>query len=423
MHKKKHPWFRLRGYIHFDSPVGYKTAQRLATSPKRVAKHAFFPLINYKVESYKLCKDVKGHLQRKPKIRPIAYASHLDSHIYAYYAWQLSKLYEDKLISLNLTENVLAFRALGKSNIEFANDAFEEIKSRQTCSVVALDVKGFFDNLDHGILKNAWADLLGCRQLPEDHFNLFKSLTKFASVEKNILYDSLNISINNPKNGRYKVCDIKVFRDKIRKNGLISVNEKTKGIPQGSPISALLSNIYMLSFDVWAKAEMEKKGGSYYRYCDDILFITERKFRDDIEDSAEQEIEKLELNLNKEKTEKRDFWISRGKQISNQPIQYLGFTFDGQRKLIRSAAFARFSNRMKSGVRLAKNTRKKRNKLKVKQGQKLTKLYKRKLYERYTHLGTRNFITYGYRAAAIMKSDAIRKQLKPYWQRLQDEIK
>ena len=37
------------------------------------------------------------------------------------------------------------------------------------------------------------------------------------------------------------------------------------------------------------------------------------------------------------------------------------------------------------------------------------KLSKRKLYERYSHLGGKNFITYGHRAANHMRSDAIRK--------------
>ncbi|MEP1634631.1 MAG: antiviral reverse transcriptase Drt2 [Kangiellaceae bacterium] len=422
MFKKKHPWYRRRGYIHFDSPVALKTAHQLVTYSARVAKHAFFPLINYELESYKLYKDDKGELQKKEKLRPIAYASHLDSHIYAYYALQLSKLYEDKLNALGLTENVLAFRSLGKSNIEFANKAFEDIKARQTCSAVALDVKGFFDNLNHQVLKSAWSELLGESLLPADHFNVFKSLTQYASVDKNKLYSTLEIPLNNPRNGRYKVCDVKTFREKIRGEGLISVNRENKGIPQGSPISALLSNIYMLEFDAMAKNVMEEQGGSYYRYCDDMLFITDREFRDDIEDFAQSEIIKLQLELNTSKTEIRDFWLSYGQQTSNLPLQYLGFTFDGQRKLIRSAAFARFSNRMKSGVRLAKKTRAKRNKQKLREGKSSTPLYKRKLYERYSHLGKRNFITYGFRAAKVMESDAIRKQLKPFWKRLQDEF-
>jgi hypothetical protein len=419
---KKHAWFKKRGYLHFDAPVGFKTAQKLTNSPLRVAKHAFLPLINYDIRNFKVFVEDDGSIQKKYKSRPIAYASHIDSHIYAYYAWQLSKLYEKNIHSHSLNDSVLAFRSLGKSNIQFANQAFEDIKNRKNCSAVALDIKGFFDNLDHQKLKESWGSLIDQTCLPPDHFNVYKSLTKFSRVDKSLLYEEFNIPISNPKNGRFKICDIKEFRDVVRKKNYISKNDGSKGIPQGSPISALLSNIYMFSFDIAAKAKMAEQGGSYYRYCDDILFITKREFRDDIESFAQNENKKLILDIQPTKTEKRDFWISKGQQTCDKPLQYLGFTFDGQRKLLRSAALARFSNRMKSGVRLAKKTRIKKNRIKLEKGMPKTDLYKRKLFQQYSHLGGRNFIRYGHRAADEMNSNAIRKQLKPLWNRLQDEI-
>ena len=158
---------------------------------------------------------------------------------------------------------------------------------------------------------------------------------------------------------------------------------------------------------------MEEQGGKYYRYCDDMLFITKREFREDIEKFANREIEKLKLSLNTDKTEIRDFWLKDNSQTSNLPLQYLGFTFDGKRKLIRSAALARYSNRMKRGVKLAKNTKISRDSKRLIPFRDTKKLYRRKLYEKYSHLGSRNFITYGYRAANEMNSNAIKRQLKP----------
>lgn len=38
-------------------------------------------------------------------------------------------------------------------NIDFANYAFKEIVSRGNCVALVIDIKGFFDNLDHEILK------------------------------------------------------------------------------------------------------------------------------------------------------------------------------------------------------------------------------------------------------------------------------
>jgi len=77
---------------------------------------------------------------------------------------------------------------------------------------------------------------------------------------------------------------------------------------------------------------------------------------------------------------------------------------------------------MRRGIRLAKKTKIKRNRIKIFLGKLPKKLYKRKIYERYSHLGNRNFIRYGLKAAKIMNSTAIKKQLKPLWSRLQEEI-
>ena len=282
--------------------------------------------------------------------------------------------------------------------------------------------RGFFDTLDHDVLKASWAKLIKHDRLPADHFNVFRSLTRFTDVDRETLYAQLDISKNNPKNGRSRLCSPKEFREQVRAKGLLNVSKKSKGIPQGTPISALLSNIYMLDFDSRAKEVLEEQGGSYYRYCDDMLFITKNEFKDGIEKFACEEIEKLGLEINTEKTELRKFWRYGGIQKSNKPLQYLGFTFDGQRKLLRSAALARFSGRMKSGVRLTKRALKNRNQIRKNNGEPEEKLRKKKLYERYSHLGRRNFLTYAYRASKRMQSKAIRKQLKPYWHRLQKEF-
>ena len=77
---------------------------------------------------------------------------------------------------------------------------------------------------------------------------------------------------------------------------------------------------------------------------------------------------------------------------------------------------------MKSGVRLAKKSRAKIERLNESQGRPTKALFKRKLYERYSYIGRRNFITYGHRAADLMRSESIKRQLKPLWGRLQDEI-
>lgn len=134
-------------------------------------------------------------------------------------------------------------------------------------------------------------------------------------------------------------------------------------------------------------------------------------------------IASLKIEINPKKTDKRVFRLKGGHLHADKPLQYLGFLFDGQQVTIRSAALARYSERMKRAVRRAKLTKIKRNRLKIASGRVPKPLFKRKLYEKYSHLGKRNFIRYGLRAAETMGSAAIKRQLKPLWERLHEEIK
>ncbi|MFQ2076001.1 antiviral reverse transcriptase Drt2 [Aeromonas veronii] len=422
MMNSENQWFRSRGYLHFDSPVKLRKACQIVKSPLNVAQHAFFPLIKYNIQSLKISIDKDGNVQKKIKTRPISYASHIDSHIYSYYAGLLSDLYEKALSESQLEESVLAFRSLGKSNIDFANIAFEKIKAHGDCTAIAMDISGFFDNLDHEILKSMWCKLLQEQSLPNDHFNIYRSLTKSSVVNRDLLYTALKISRNNPKAAGLRLCHIKTFREKVRGLGLIETNSTGRGIPQGTSISALLSNIYMLDFDKKIKDIVTSISGEYYRYCDDMLFIIDSDKTRELISLVTQSISELKIEINDKKTEIRTFHTCRGVQKCDKPLQYLGFIFDGERKLLRSAALARFSGRMKAGVRLAKKTHQKANLIEEENGVAKTPLFKKKIYERYSHLSKRNFITYGHKAANIMGSNAIKKQLKPLWGRLLKEM-
>ncbi|EKN6128312.1 hypothetical protein DVQ59_22655, partial [Yersinia enterocolitica] len=181
MVQPEHPWFRTRGYLHFDKPISLKKTLRLVTDPSKVAKHSFLPFITFDVKSYKISQDkITKKITKNEKERKIAYSSHVDSHIYAYYAAILSGIYEEKLKDYGVSSNVIAFRALNKSNIEFANEAFNSIKNRKECGAVALDLSKFFDTLDHLQLKDAWCRLLGAEELPEDHYAVFKNITRYS---------------------------------------------------------------------------------------------------------------------------------------------------------------------------------------------------------------------------------------------------
>ncbi len=418
-------WFRLRRYVHFDEPIGLKKAEALVTSPSSVTRHSFWPLIQFDIETVKIRQDkTTGAITSKEKKREISFAAHSDSQIFSYYCQLLAVAYEQKVNDLSLNDSVLAFRALGKNNIHFAKQAFDKIASMGNCTAVAFDITKFFDTISHRILKQKWKSLLDVTELPSDHFSVYKAVTKFSVINRDDAFAALKISVHNPRcNGRTRLCTPTQFRDVIRKSNLIKTNRTGFGIPQGTAISALLSNIYMIDFDCAAQKFVTHHGGTYMRYCDDMLFLMPTGMDKHTENFVSSELKKLEVEINADKTAKSNFTIHGTQQFSDVPLQYLGFMYDGQRIVIRSAAFAKFSNRMKRGVSLAKQTMWSKNKLRSNLNTPNRSLYLKKILTRYSHLGKRNFLRYGLSAADLMGSKAIRKQLRPLWSRLQREIK
>lgn len=446
---KENGWFELKKYLHFDEPlkkdIAYKTAYKLVSNPKKISKHSFLPFLSFTVKSPKYQFDEEsGKKIIKPKDREICYCSHTDSHIYSYYAMLLSEKYEFMLRKKGLDSNIIAFRKIGegKCNIHFAHDAFNDINSYATSTVIALDFSKFFDNLNHSILKNQWCKVINEKTLPLDHFKVFKSLTKYSKVNKNEL-DSL---FCREKNKYYsKLCTIKEFREKIRKKGLIHPNPNIdKGIPQGSPLSGLLSNIYMIDFDEKMKNYINKLNGKYYRYCDDILIIIPRNNqKNKVEKFAKESIKYLKVDINEKKTEIRTF-IRKNKNIrikkrvlknkvyrlinkdiidleknlhtvEKKPLQYLGFLFDGKNIYIRSSSISRYHGKMRKGLSRAKYHMKDKNRKRGEKGYRFKSLFKKTLYERYSHLGKSNFVTYARRCKNVMdSSQTISKQMKKF---------
>lgn len=424
MSSKSDSWFKAKKYLHFDTPVGLKKSKKIVSSPDKVAIHSFYPLIRYNIEPKKIKKDPvtkKVFFERK-KPRPISYSSHMDSKIYAYYASLLLDLYEKKVLDFGLDENILAFRKSIGCNIKFSKKVFDDIKYKSPCVATALDFSGFFDTLDHKKLKNNWCSILNERKLPKDHYNIYKNIISGDFVDKEELYKALGIPKNNSKKGRKRLCEPVGFRNKVRKKGLIKSNSNDFGIPQGTAISALLSNIYMLDFDRKMKFMSELRGGKYYRYCDDMIFIIPKDNSFDVQSWVEYLIDKDTVKINPKKTEVRKFFNNNGRVFCDLPLQYLGFEFDGAHVSIRSSSIARYQDRMRRGFKLAIKTRNKHNRIRMKENKPEEKIYKKKLFSRYTHLGKRNFIRYGLRAADIMDSDTIRGQLKKEWRRFQDEM-
>ena len=276
-------WYRRRGYAHFDQPLSLTKAEALVASPQAVTQHGFYPIIVFPKRVYRRKTQPDGSRPWSRKIRPLAYVAHSDAHIHAKYASDLSALMEDRYARGPGRDSVIAYRRIdGKCNIDFAHDCFKHIENRGECDVVAIDVRGFFDNLDASYLKQQWSHLLG-RSLPDDHYSVFKSVTKDRAIALPTLRDQFRGRVPR-RLGRtmQRVCEPYEFRQIVvphlePRHTIVSRMkgdpDVPKGIPQGTPISAVLANLYMYNVDVQIENDIRQIDGYYRRYSDDILVI------------------------------------------------------------------------------------------------------------------------------------------------------
>ncbi|WP_448243010.1 antiviral reverse transcriptase Drt2 [Pseudoxanthomonas mexicana] len=403
-----------RGYVHFDTPLSHNDCKLLVSDPVAVTRHAFYPFIRHDVVRNKFKRIGPGQVKRSKKIRDIRYAAHADAAIYAYYNFTLMEHYEQRLKALGLQANVIAFRALGKSNVDFAQEAFEWIDTHRPCFALGFDVKDFFGSLDHRLLRSQWADLIDTTSLPDDHYAVFKSLTRHASVELIAARKALNLSRSILKRID-RICGPVEFRTVIRDGGLIETNRRACGIPQGSPISAALSNIYMIPFDTKLKAAVEGLGGLYRRYCDDILVIVPDTDVVPIYQLVKAELAALKLDMQDAKTVKSHFEAGK----ADVPLPYLGLTYDGAQVSLRASGIARFYVKMRRGVAQLRHAKRKDG------GVALIVQRRRRLLNRYsehTPRDGRSYFKYVKMAARKTNSTAIKHQLRAHRRRLKSLI-
>jgi group II intron reverse transcriptase/maturase len=101
-----------------------------------------------------------------------------------------------------------------------------------------------------------------------------------------------------------------------------TVNRDTgQGIPQGSPISPLLSNLYMRRFILgWKKAGLEQRlGARIVNYADDLVICCKGDSAQKALNAMRQMMGRLKLTVNEEKT--------RICRVPDGEFDFLGYTF------------------------------------------------------------------------------------------------
>lgn len=256
----------------------------------------------------------------------------------------------------NIDDVAIAYQDnLGKNNIDFAKDAFDAIRNFPQCFILVGDFTNFFDNLEHQYLKKMMCEVLGVERLPQDYFSVFKNITRFSSWGWKDIVKAAGENIEE-RGVRKKINskDTVLTKEQFQKSKKdIKKNVSGVGVPQGSPISAVLSNIYMIEFDKYIKRYVASKRGIYMRYSDDFIIVLPYERDAEIADFTSYIFSYVEsmkglIDLQKEKTScytYKNEVVYEGDQPSS--INYLGFLFDGKNIRIRPRAITKYYYRMR----------------------------------------------------------------------------
>lgn len=186
-------------------------------------------------------------------------------------------------------------KKITRVNKEFTSDKYD--------TVIKIDMENFYGSLDHDILFNKLWKKVRKKE--------FKSILTKAIMKQ-------TITMNQHQS---------------------EVSLKDKGVPQGLPISNILSDIYMIDFD---NANLNSKRFAYFRYVDDILVFCKESESEDIYNHLIKLLEKkLMLKPYKKEDESKTFIKKLGDEFN-----YLGYKFYGDLITIRKSSVQKLELRI-----------------------------------------------------------------------------
>ena len=116
-------------------------------------------------------------------------------------------------------------------------------------------------------------------------------------------------------------CPVEETDDRGRKKRTTEARDKRRGIPQGSPLSPLLANLYMRRFVLgWKKLGLGiSLGTRIVNYADDLVILCKKGNAEEALQRLREIMGKLKLTVNEEKT--------RICRVPEGEFDFLGYTF------------------------------------------------------------------------------------------------
>jgi len=116
-------------------------------------------------------------------------------------------------------------------------------------------------------------------------------------------------------------CAVEETDDRGRKTRTTEAKDKRRGIPQGSPVSPLLANLYMRRFVLgWKKLGLDRRLGTrIVTYADDLVILCRKGKAEEALSRLREIMGKLKLTVNEEKT--------RIRKVPEGQFDFLGYTF------------------------------------------------------------------------------------------------
>jgi group II intron reverse transcriptase/maturase len=144
-------------------------------------------------------------------------------------------------------------------------------------------------------------------------------------------------------------CPVEETDDRGRKTRTTEARDNRRGIPQGSPISPLLANLYMRQFVLgWKMLGLERSLGSrIVTYADDLVILCRKGKAEEALQRLREIMGKLKLTVNEEKT--------RICKVPEGEFDFLGYTFGRMYSARTGKAYLGYRPSRKSIKRMVEN--------------------------------------------------------------------